>query len=224
MRWTVDDIYKLVKFLSRKNQSGSISASDLFYLWNTEQNSYHNDIVGRWEARANGKTGLNSGLLQNEVTLTDLAPFTINTTLSITSGVSDKPIDFIYRLALRISGKQCVTIRHDQIAAVNDSVLDAPSVTNNKYYSIEYEDYYSFLPNTVTAANLDYVASPEDIKWGYTLDAEGRQVYNPGTSVQPKWNNSTIITITKRALANLGISYKDADFLNFGRNAQNTGN
>lgn len=224
MRWTVDNIYKLYLRLARKNQAGGISATDLFYYWNAEQRAYHQDIVGRWQNRANGKTGANTGMMLNETTLTELAPFTIKETLAVTTGNADKPEDFIFRVGLRINGAKVDVINHGQIPSVTSSVIDAPSITNNIYYAIEYEDYYSFLPNTVTSADLDYIADCEDIVWGYTFDANNRQVYNAGTSVQPKWNNNVIITITKRAFTALGVTFKDPDFSNFGRAAQVSGN
>lgn len=223
MKWTTNDIYQLFLKLSRKNQSGGISASDLFYIWNAEQRSYHQDIVGRWQNRANGKTGLNTGMVLNETIITELAPFTIPETLTITNGEADKPDDFIFRVGLRIGGYKVDVINHGQIPSVTGSVIDPPSVSENTYYAVEYENYYSFLPNTVTSAELDYVADCVDVKWGFTFDANERQVYNPGTSVQPKWNNNVIITITKRAFANLGVSFKDPDFTNFGRTAQASG-
>ncbi len=224
MKWSVDNIMKFTEKLTRKNQSGSISAGDLFYMWNSEQNMYWQDVVGRWQARANGKSGANTGLILNEVSLTDLAIFTIPVTLTVANGVADKPEDFEYRIALRVNGYKCWFIRPDQIASVNGSVIDSPSVPNNQYYATEYEDYYSFLPNTITEAELDYIASPTDIVWAFTFDPEGRQIYNPGLSVQPKWSNSTVIEITKRALNNFGISWKDNDFVNAGKSAQATGN
>lgn len=223
MRWTVNDIYELLKELTRKNQSAGISAKDLFYMWNSEQLMYFNDLKGRWQARANGKSGPNTGLILNDIVMTDMAPFTIPTTLTIAAGKADKPEDLEYRLAMRINGEKVWFIRPDQIAAVNKSVIDPASVSNNMYYATEYEGYYSFLPNTVTTANLDYIASPTEIKWAWTYDADDRQVYNPGLSVQPKWSNSTIVEITQRTLTKLGVGWKDADFINYGKSNQLTG-
>lgn len=224
MKLNVNDIFLLVQKLTRKNQSGSISSQDFFYMWNAEQNMYFNDLIGRWQARGNGKSGANTGLMLNETSITELSPFIIPVNLTISSGAADKPTDYEYFIALRVAQiYKCQLIRPDQIPAVSTSVIDPPSIPNNKYYAIEYEDYYSFLPNTMTAAQLDYIASPENINWGFTFDIDGRQVYNPGSSVQPKWSNSTIITITKRSLTNWGVSWHDKDFENFGRVAQQTG-
>lgn len=225
MAWTSDNIMELFKFLTRKNQSGSISSTDFFYAWNTEQSSYHQDIVGRWQARANGKQGMNTGLIQDQTIMTELAPFTIPKELPITSGKVVKPNDFIYTAALRINGVKVWKLNPDQLDQANASVIDPPSTSANKYYYTEYQDYFYLLPQSVTGnLSLDYIAEPTPIKWGYTFDNQGRQVYDPATSVQPKWDTNVIITITKRALTNLGVSYKDADFSNYGRNAQLTGN
>jgi len=223
MKWSVDDIYNLVKFLIRKNQAGGVSASDLFNAWNSEQNMYYQDIVGRWQNRSNNKSGPNTGLILNETILTELAPFTIPVTISVLSGIATKPVDFVFKVSIRVGDYKVDTINPGQRYSVVNSVIDPPSVSTNTYYAIQYEDYYELLPDTVSEIILDYVASPENIKWGFTFDTEGRQVYNPGTSVQPKWDNPTIITITKRALINLGVSFKDRDFSDFGRVAQQTG-
>lgn len=228
MSWSINDIYNLTLFLTRKNQSGSISAKDLFYEWNTEQNAYHSDLVGKWQARNNGKSGANTGLIMDETVLTKLAPFTIPGQITIASGKATKPSDFIYGLARRISvsGAEYLVnkINHGQIYYVNNDTIDPPSVADGKYYIVEYENYYSILPSSATGTlNLDYIAACEDVKWGYTYDSEGRQVYNPGTSVQPKWDTPTIIEITKRALTSLGVSFKDNDIQQFGKSNTITG-
>jgi hypothetical protein len=225
MNWNTNDIRLLLQKLTRKNQAAGISAGDLFYQWNAEQLMYFQDIVGRWQKMSNGKAGLNTGLILNETSLTDLSPFIIPETLTIAGGNADKPEDFEYRVSLRVGGVyKCTVIRPDQIPAVSTSVIDAPSVTNNIYYAIEYENYYTFLPNSITSAQLDYIAAPRDILWAYSWDADGRQVYNPGLSVNPKWKKSTIVEITKRTLNTFGVSWKDSDFINAGKAAQLSGN
>ena len=107
-------------------------------------------------------------------------------------------------------------------------MIDPPSVADDKYFFVEYEDYYYLLPHTlptvsITTAELDYLSQPTDIKWGFTYDSQNRPVYNPGTSIQPQWNQSEIVEITKRTLTGFGVSYKDKDFQNFGKSAQVTG-
>ena len=224
MAWTVDNIMYFFRFHLRKNQAGGISATDLFYAWNTEQTMYHNDIVGRWQAKGNGKVGNNIGMIQDETILTDLAPFTILSTIAISGGDVTKPSGFIYTADIRIGNSKVEHITPDQFDAVLNSVLDPPLVADSKYYYTEYEDYYYLLPHSVTGSViLSYIAAPTDIVWGYTIDGNGRQVYDVATSVQPQWNQDTIVTICKRALTSFGVSFKDQDFEQFGRTAQLTG-
>jgi hypothetical protein len=228
MALSVDNIYKFLNDLILKNQAGGIGNEKFERLWNAEQNAYQDDLLGRFQARSNGKTGANIGLIENETIMQKLAPFTTPASLTITSGNATKPDDFIYRLGLRINGVDCLKINHSQIANVNSSVIDTPSVSNNKYYFVEYEDYFYLLPHTlptvaITTADLDYIAEPIDIKWGFTYDTDGRQVYNAGTSVQPLWADNDCREITKRVLKSVGVSFKDKDFENFGQSTITTG-
>jgi hypothetical protein len=228
MALSVDYIYKFALDLIKKNQAGSLKASSFQYQWNDAQATYQDDLLGRFQLRSNGKSGNNTGLIENETILQKLSPFIKPTDLTIISGNADKPTDIVYRVGLRINGVDAFKINHNQIATVNASVIDTPSTTTDTYYFVEYEDYYYFLPRTlptvaITTAQLDYIKTPENIIWGYTFDANGRQVYNPGTSVQPLWDNSSCREITKRMLTNLGVSFKDNDFQNFGQKVQLTG-
>lgn len=220
----IDYLYDFSLKLIRKNQSGSISGVEFSYFWNDAQSQYLGDLLGRFQARSNGKEGVNTGLILNETQLTKLSPFTQPIILSIEDGVSDKPHGFIYRLALRINDTDVDFINHGQIASVKKSVIDPPSITDNKYYAIEYENYFSFLPTPVTEAQLDAIIYPPNVVWGYVYDIAGRQEYNPGTSTQSKWDDITNLEITRRMLTDMGISLKDKDFENFGNKTTLTGN
>lgn len=225
MPWSVDNIYSYTRFLTNKNQAGSISATDLFNAWNAEQSSYHQDLVGRWQKQNNTKTGIMSGLVEDEITISALAPFIVPITAAVVAGgLAFKPADYIYGVALRINGTKVFSVSHDTIWAVNDDVIDPPSIADNAYYYTEYLTYFSFLPATVTAYDLDYVAETTDIIWGYTFDADNRQVYNPATSVQPRWNKNTVIEITKRTLKGFGLHFDSREFENFGESNIQTGN
>lgn len=223
MAWNVNDIKVKMLSLIRKNQSGA-TVDDCINAWNTEQHSLHNDLLGRWQLQNNGKSGANTGLIQNQTVITELTPFIKPATISISSGQANKPSGFAYELALRINGKRVIPIQHNQIDTVNSSVICPPSVTGNKYYYVPYQSYFYLLPQSVTGnLSLDYIENCTDIVWGYTLDVNNRKVYSSGTSTQPQWLQNEIVLITKRALTFLGISFKDGDFLNAGRTAQATG-
>lgn len=223
MALTVDYLYQFTLDLINANQAGKINSIRWARHWNDAQTAYQDDLLGRFQGRSNGKTGGNTGLIENETIKQKLAPFTKKATIAISSGDGNKPTGFIYELALRINGEDVYPINHNQIASVNGDVIDPPSVVADRYYVVEYEGYYTFLPSTVTEAILDYVSAPTDVVWGFTIVAN-RQVYDAGTSVQPQWDNNSCREITKRVLDTIGVSYKDADFANFGNRVVNTGN
>lgn len=224
MPWSVDNIYSYTRFLTNKNQAGGISATDLFNAWNGEQAMQHQDLVGRWQKQSNTKTGVMSGLIEDEVTISMLSPFIIPVTIPVAGGIGFKPLDYIYGVALRLNKAKVFSVSHDTIWAVEDDVIDPPSIPDDSYYYTEYLNYFSFLPATVTSFQLDYVAETSDIVWGFTLDANNRQVYNPATSVQPKWNKNTVIEITRRTLKSFGLHFDSREFENFGESNIQTGN
>lgn len=225
MALSVDYIYQFALKLIRKNQAGGLSAAEFKYHWNDAGATYMDDLLGRFQARANGKSGVNTGIIQNETILGKLTPFTKPASLSVSAitGQADKPADFLYELGLRVGINDVFKITKDQIPEVLSSVIDAPSTTNGTYYATDYEDYYQFYPTASYTALLDYISVPIDVVWGYTFDGDGRQVYDVATSVQPQWDNNSCREITKRMLTNLGVSFHDQEFEQFGKSVQLTG-
>ncbi len=229
MALSIDYCYNFYLKLIRKNQSGSINGTEFAFNFNDQSDAYMADLLGRFQKNNNGKSGNNTGLIKNETILTKLKPFTRSASLTVSSGQSEMPEGFVFRLALTISGKLVQLINHDQEPAVNDSVIDPPSTTTNTYYVTEYtsdsdnKQYYSFLPTTVTAATLKYIKVPNRVVWGYTTLPSGKQQYNSGQSVQPQWDDISCMEIVKRMLRNTGVSLKDKDFENFGMQTIQTG-
>jgi hypothetical protein len=223
MALSVDYLYKFSLALIKKNMAGGLKSTDFARHWNDAQGSYQDDLLGRFQAKSTGKSGANTGLIQNETILTKLSPFITPVTLTIAAGQSNKPADFVYTLALRINNAKVFEVNHDAIWAMLDDVIDPPLVADDSYYYVEYQGYYKFFPNTVKSADLDYIATPTDVFWNFTLDANNRQVYSAGGSTQPQWDNNSCREITKRMLTNLGVGFKDQDFANFGAKVQMMG-
>lgn len=225
MALTVDYIYQYCLRLIKKNQSGNLKSTDFAYFWNGESSSYFSDLLGRFQKNNNGKEGINTGLIENETIIQKLSPFIKNNAaITVTSGIAAKPADFSYRLSIRVGNTEAIKINHDQIANVTGDVLgDAPSTVNGKYYYAEYGVGYSVLPSSTSSIGLDYISSPVDVFWNFTLDGNNRQVYNPTGSVQPLWDNESCREITERMLKKLGVSFKDGDMANFGNSVIMTG-
>lgn len=224
MSWSVDKLWGFTTSLLNKPQSGNLTPSMFFYAFNSQQRLYMADIVGRFQARNTGKAGANTGLIQNEVDLTKLSPFTKPVTLTVTAGNANKPADFIYRLAARINDKEVIFIDKGQIAFVINSVIEAPSVSMGRYYATEYEGYYQVLPSIVTSMDLDYIADVVDVVYATIPDGNGRPIYDPANSTNPLWDNLSLMEIVQRTLKPYGVHFTSADFENYGREAINTGN
>ncbi len=209
----------------KKNQAGGLKSTSFQYEWNDAQAAYQSDLVGRFEPRGNNKSGNNTGLIQNATILQKLTPFTKPYSLSVSgsTGQATKPTDFIFELGLRVGINEVFKITKDQIPAVLSSVIDPPSTADGAYYATEYEGYYQFYPTAAYTALLDYICAVTNVVWGYTFDGNGRQVYDSATSVQPLWDDNSCRDITKRMFVNLGVSFKDNDFVGFGKTVQMTG-
>ena len=187
-------------------------------FWNDSQGAYQDDLLGRFQPRSNTKEGSNIGLIQDETIIAKLTPFMIPATITVAGGQATKPADFIYTLAMRVGNFKVYQVDKDEIQDILNSVIDPPSVAQNRYYFTEYLNYYLIYPNTVTSINLDYIQTPPDVIWGFTFDANNRQVYDPGpASKQPLWSNNSCREITKRMLKVLGVSFSSQDFENFGQ-------
>jgi len=183
MALSVDYLYKFTLNLMKANQAGKLSSKEFCYHWNNASVSYQNDLLGPFQARNNGKTGANTGLIEDETIMQKLAPFTTPASINIVLGSVEKPSDFIYRLAFRINGIDCYKINHNQIHTVSSDTIDPPSTADGRFYFVEYYGYYSILPTglPITGFNtstLDYISVPKNIFWAYTYDSAGRQVYN----------------------------------------------
>lgn len=224
MALTVNDIYNLMKFLIRKNATGSLSSTEFEIAWNSEQKSFQSDLLGRFQKQSNGKQGMNTGLALNQTIMTKLTPFTHNVSIPVVSGYAVKPYNFIYELGLRSTGdKQVTHVQHGQLSSVINDSIDPPSIVDGAYYTAEYDDKYKVLPQALGVVYLDYIGTPRDVVWGYGIDIYDRRQYNQNTSTQAQWMDNDIIEITKRTLKSLGVSFKDADFVNFGQSTIITG-
>jgi hypothetical protein len=218
MAWNVDQIFSFVQFLTRKNQSNSISANEFFLAWNGQGSAYLQDMLGRFQKASNTKEGITTGAIENQTIMTKLAPFTKNVTIPVVAGQATKPGDFTYTWAIMetTSQQRVWPVNKDQIYSVLEDVIDPPSIEQNNYYCTEYLGYFQLYPSATGSIDLDYCSSPIDIVWGSTPDANNRPVYDAATSVQPLWSQASIIEITSRTLDYFGVSYKDQDFSQFG--------
>lgn len=225
MAWTTNDIFNCYLYLIRKNQSSSVSPQDFFFNWNLESRAYYADLRGRFNKNNNSKTGLDTGLAENQVIITTLSPLIHNVTIPVVAGQVPKPANFSYLMAIRDTASQerVYSFNKDQKFSIVGSVIDPPSDEALSFYYTEYGTYFEVLPADMANVDLDYLSSPVDIVWGYTLDGNNRFVYNPATSVQPEWSQTSIDEITKRSLKSTGVSFQNQDYVQYGQSVQDKG-
>jgi hypothetical protein len=87
-------------------------------------------------------------------------------------------------------------------------------VQSNPIFMIE-DNGMRFFPNNIAAARMSYIKKPTRIYWGFTIDGNGRKVYSPALSEQPKWSDLDLLEIIARILKLTGVNLKDGDVLQY---------
>lgn len=218
MSLSVDYLYKFALGLIRKNQSAGLRVTDFQNFWNDAQSAYMDDMLGRFQNKSGTKEGINTGLIEDETITEKLSPFTLNVNLPVVGGFITKPADWEYTLALRAGNNNKVyQINKDQIYGTVNSVIDPPLVAANSFYYTPYENTYKIFPSDTVSVDLDYIQSPPDVVWGFTVAPNGLYQYDAGSSTDPKWSNNSCREITKWMLKVIGVSFSSQDFENFGQ-------
>lgn len=224
MAWTVDKLFDFVKFLTRKNQTASITPAEFNLVWNSEQRSYMGELLGRFQPRSNSKAGQNTGLIENQTILSALAPFTTTANQSVAiTGNAAKPTDIVYLLDIRCNDQSVRMINKGQIYAMLRSLIKPPNITTGNYYGTEYDTFYKIWPSQAGSIDVDFIRNCPDVVYAYTDDANGVAQYDAGNSTQPLWKDLELQEITKRTLKQFGVSMSERTFSEFGQSNILTG-
>jgi hypothetical protein len=219
---TVDQVYKILKFIVRKNQLGSLPPAEFEYAFNTAQRNYYDLLVGRIEQYRYGSPIPRIGLSMTDNLVTRLMPFQKTATLTVSGGLATKPNDFNKLLAMYTPNNYRVyRIEEDRFAERIQDSID-PVDEANAFY-VEQKTNWRIYPTTLNNLTLKYLYVPINVVWGYTLDGQGRPVYNPATSVQPEWLENDYDEIIARAAKIIGVSLKDQLDIQYGNSVIQTG-
>ena len=209
---TVNDLRTLMLYILDKNgQQGYFSPDEFDRTMNQGQASYVAYLLGSFQSYTPGRPVARVELGQNSVVRQRLQPTIYNYNLSIDStGFSPYPSDYIQTDSMwSIYGfKRVRNIQQNYLASVYNSVID-PYATN-PFYLIE-DINFRFYPQSFGAARLSYVRNPPKIHWGYTVDVNGLEIYDPATSIQPIWDEVALWEIMARALLMCGVSLMSKD-------------
>lgn len=218
----VNDVYRIMRFIARKNQLESLSPSEFQDAFNTAQRNYYDFLVGRIEQYRYDKAVPRVGIAMTDNVMSRLTPFQMSATPAVTSGSANKPADFNKLLSmLTASNNRIQRVEENRLAErLNDSI-DPASETNAFY--VEKPSTWSIYPSTIASIKVNYLKVPNNVVWGYNLDGLGRPVYSPGTSTDPVWYDNDIDEIIARACKILGISIKENALVSYGQSVINTG-
>ena len=212
---TIDAVYRILRFIVRKNQLGSLSPQDACDAFNIAQRNYYDFLVGRVEQYRYGSAVPRVGLSMTDNIVSRLMPFEQSATVTVSSGIANKPSGLNKLLAMYTPASYRVYRIEENMFAerMQDSIdpIDEPNA-----FFVEQNTNWRIYPTTLTSLTVKYLTVPTDVIWNYTLDGSGRPVYNPTGSIDPLWNNNDIDELVGRAAKIIGVSFKEPTLNQFG--------
>lgn len=221
----MDFVFRVMSLAVSKNkQQGYLSREDFYYYINTAQNQYLDYLLGEYQKQQVGRPIPVVAFGQNQKIRTSIAPLIYNVVLSpnTTTGIAAFPPDFELVDAMW-SLYNIYNIRFTQQDSLNSfyrSSIDP--IADNPVYLIQHEGFH-FYPENIGSAKLSYVRTPPSIVWGYSVDGNGREVYNPATSQQPVWNDTDMLNIIVRALVLCGVNLQLGAVMQYANDIKNNG-
>lgn len=205
---TVDDMYSIINFAINKNQNGTLIAEDFNRVIPLAESGFINYLLGTFQTYQNGRPVARVELGQNSIVRQRLSPIIKRAVLTIDAGgLCPYPANYIQADAMWTDGTAYKRVKwcdQDKWYSTVNSSID--KVATKPIYMLT-DTGFEFAPKSIGVASLSYVQQPTAIKWAFTLDVNGRRVYDASAnSVQPVWNNVAIMEIIVRALALIGIN------------------
>lgn len=222
---TVDEMYKIERLIINNNQNGNLTP-EKFNLTNGQaQFDYMEYLLGDFRRYTMGRPippvawGMTARIRQS------LTPFIQPpTTLTVDpiTGQTLNPPDYEMWDAMywSIYRKRVKFIQQERLDSHINSTINP--VSRNPVFLSIYNGFQIY-PFDIGSTFLSYIRTPRPIVWGYTLDVNGRPVYNPATSSDPQWNRTDIIQIMVRALRMMGVNLQAAQVSQYADQIKNIG-
>ena len=214
---TADYAYLFIQFVARKNQSGEITPKEYTYAVSSAQNSIYDFFIGRLEEYQFMKPVPRVALGQSQKIDGLLRPLKVsNSPLNVVAGLVTYPTDFDYlALMTDVNGKNIPGIDDSKKPARLNSKIDPPTTSNP--FHVRGATGWEIYPATgIAQVKVSYYKRPVDTVWNYTVNSNGRPVYNPVGSVHPVFNDVVMQKVLARALRILGFSFTLEDWKQFG--------
>lgn len=221
---TADDCYKIMQFIVNKNQNGYLKPEDFDRSINSGMRSWMSWVLGGLQQYQPGRPIARVELGNNEIVRQRITPAIYGYVLNVSSiyGTSPYPGDYLQTDTMySIYGvKRVRYIDNDKLDGVYNSVIDP--ITTNPIYLLE-DDRFQFYPISIWQTKLRYVRDPQSIHWAFNEDMHGRPIYDPINSVDPIFDNLSIMEIIARALRMVGVNLQVAEVIQFAEEIKTQG-
>jgi hypothetical protein len=204
----VNVVFLIWKLALAKNQQEGYGTRENFYLTiNQAQRDYLDYLMGEYQTYQATRPIAVVQFGQNERIRQSLAPLIYGAILNVdpNTGIGQFPSDYEYvdNMWGQYGYYNIKFIQQNRLDSVVHSVIDP--IAQNPVFIIQHEGFH-FFPQTIGLTTLSYIRTPPSIVWGFSLDSNGREVYDPSTSQDPIWAETDIIEIIGRALKIQGVS------------------
>ena len=165
----VNDVYRIMRFIARKNQLESLSPSEFQDAFNTAQRNYYDFLVGRIEQYRYDKAVPRVGIAMTDNVMSRLTPFQLSAAPAVASGSANKPANFNKLLSmLTASNNRIQRVEENRLAERLSDSIDPASETNA--FFVEKPTAWSIYPSTIASIKVNYLKVPNNVVWGYNLD------------------------------------------------------
>ncbi len=225
----INDIYKTIQFIVRKNTTGGLINPDQFNLIiNRAQMTKFMRSYGNEQEYAPGRPIPRIAFEENQNITDELSIFIENANMILdANGQAPYPDDYVhtipglgYKTAINNSNGTGTTIKYVPITIIDKQYefyrLSSNIVQPTRTSPICVEDGLNlqFYPIDIGPVRFPYLRQPKQAIWAFTM-VNNRPVYDPINSVDLEWKEVNINSIISLAISYLGISIKDSDVQNY---------
>ena len=203
---TIDECYRFLMFISNKTQSGAVQPANFNIAAQRAQMQLFGQEIKHW---------------QESQEVTDaLKNFLVTATLNVpvTTGQVGYPADYAHTSTMGAYyaplGKEVPVMEVDNDEFRSRSVSEVVVPTKRFPIYTYYSGYMQFLPKDISFVMMDYFRIPANPVWGYTV-TNGRPVYNPSTSVDFEFPDTSHNDLVFMMCSYLGINIREADLVQY---------
>jgi len=217
MAINVNKVYRVVLSILNKEQRGYLTPDQFNRLGRQAQldlfeksfYDYNRQLTKRSIQGVNSEYGDIADNIEEKIDL-----FAESSIVAVAAGKFSAPSN-LYRtiqLATIDRSAEIEKVKKSDYTYMSSSKLTAPSEDFPVYYFDK--EVFNILPNTITGCVIDYIRTPEDPVWGYTIPGVGETnagayIYASGASTDFELHQSEETSLVIKILALAGVVIKD---------------